>query len=104
MVAVWDFTTFWQFNIIFCSILDNHASDNVNIKHTRMTSLTSLLSGCYLLSLLRPMLPSVGGNLPSPLIAIFYMIGKRFVIQTFLYKDKSCFQLHENLFEMAALL
>ena len=29
--------------------------------HTRMTSLTSFLRGCYLLSLLRPMLPSVGG-------------------------------------------
>ena len=28
--------------------------------HTRMTSLTSFLWGCYLSSLLRPMLPSVG--------------------------------------------
>ena len=26
MVAVWDFTSFWQFDIIFCSVLDNHAS------------------------------------------------------------------------------
>ena len=26
MVAVWDFTSFWQFDIIFCSMLDNHAS------------------------------------------------------------------------------
>ena len=34
---------------------------NVNIKHTRMTSLTSFSRGCYLPSLLRPMLPSVGG-------------------------------------------
>ena len=45
-------------------MLDNHASmlnRYVNIKHTRMTSLTSFLRGCYLLSLLRPMLPSVGG-------------------------------------------
>ena len=25
-VAVWDFTSFWQFDIIFCSVLDNHAS------------------------------------------------------------------------------
>ena len=31
------------------------------MKHTRMTSLTSFLRRCYLLSLLRPMLPSVGG-------------------------------------------
>ena len=31
------------------------------MKHTRMTSLTSFLKGCYLLSLQRPMLPSVGG-------------------------------------------
>ena len=32
------------------------------IQHTRMTSLTLLLRGCYLLSFkLRPMLPSVGG-------------------------------------------
>ena len=31
------------------------------MKHTRMTSLASFLRGCYLLSLLRPMLPSVGG-------------------------------------------
>ena len=22
----WDFTSFWQFDIIFCSMLDNHAS------------------------------------------------------------------------------
>ena len=26
MVAVWDFTSFWQFDVIFCSMLDNHAS------------------------------------------------------------------------------
>ena len=26
MVAVWDFTSFWQFDIIFCSMLDNYAS------------------------------------------------------------------------------
>ena len=25
-VAVWDFTSFWQFGIIFCSVLDNHVS------------------------------------------------------------------------------
>ena len=31
------------------------------MKHTRMTSLTSFLRGCYLPSLLRPMLPLVGG-------------------------------------------
>ena len=31
------------------------------MKHTGMTSLTSFLRRCYLLSLLRPMLPSVGG-------------------------------------------
>ena len=64
MVAIWDFTSFWQFDIIFCSMLDNHASVtqvNVDIKHARMTSLTSFLRGCYLPSLLRPMLPSVGG-------------------------------------------
>ena len=26
MVAVWDVTSFWQFDLIFCSMLDNHAS------------------------------------------------------------------------------
>ena len=26
MVAVWDFTSFWQLDIIICSVLDNHAS------------------------------------------------------------------------------
>ena len=26
MVAVWDVTSFWQFDIIFCSVLDNHES------------------------------------------------------------------------------
>ena len=31
------------------------------MKHTRMTSLTSFSRGCYLPSLLRPMLPSVRG-------------------------------------------
>ena len=31
MVAVWDFTSFWQFDIIFCSMLDNHASVKVVI-------------------------------------------------------------------------
>ena len=55
MVAVWDFT----FDVIFCSMLDNHAS--IKLKHTRMTSLTSFLRGCYLLSLLRLMPPLVGG-------------------------------------------
>ena len=59
MVVVWDFTSFWQFNIIFCSMLDNHTS--IKLKHTKMTSLTSFLRGCCLLSLLRPMLPSVRG-------------------------------------------
>ena len=44
-------------------MLDNHASVKqvMSIKHTRMTGLTSFLRGCYLPSLLRPMLPSVGG-------------------------------------------
>ena len=60
MVAAWDFTSFCQFDIFFCSVVDNHAG-NVSINHTRMTSLTLFLRGCYLLSLLRPMLPSVGG-------------------------------------------
>ena len=48
---------------MFSSLLDNHASvkQTVNIKHTRISNLTSLLTGCYLLTLLRPMLPSVGG-------------------------------------------
>ena len=36
-------------------------NSNVNIRHTRMTSLTLFLRGCSLPSLLRPMLPSVGG-------------------------------------------
>ena len=26
MVAVWDFTSFWQFDILFCLVHDNHAS------------------------------------------------------------------------------
>ena len=38
-------------------MLDNH----VNIRHTKMTSLISFLRGCYLPSLLRPMLLSAGG-------------------------------------------
>ena len=59
MVAVWDVTSVWQFNIIFCSMLDNRAS--IKLKYTRLTSLTSFLRGCYLLSLLRPMLPLIGG-------------------------------------------
>ena len=76
MVAVWDFTSFRQFDIIFCSMLDNHASFKqfVNIKHTRMTGLTSFLRECYLPSLLRPMLPSVR-DLPSPLMAIFLLLS-----------------------------
>ena len=43
---------------------------------TRMTSLTSFLRGCYLLSLLRPMLSEShwSGDLPSPLMAIFSLI------------------------------
>ena len=64
MVAVWDFTSFWQFDVNFCSMFDNHASvktGNVNIKHTRMTYLISFLRGCYLLNLLRLMLPLVRG-------------------------------------------
>ena len=39
-----------------------------------MTSLTSFLRGCYLPSLLRPMLPLVG-DLPSPLMAIFIILN-----------------------------
>ena len=45
-------------------MLDNRASIKQIMsiyEHTRMTSLTSFLRGCNLLSLLRPMLPSVGG-------------------------------------------
>ena len=34
----------------------------MHIKRTKMTSLTSFLKGCFLLSLLRPNLPSVGGS------------------------------------------
>ena len=65
MVGVWDFTSFWQFDIFFlaqCLIIMHLLNRyNNNIKHTRMTSLTSFLRGRYLPSLLRPMLPSVVG-------------------------------------------
>ena len=77
MVAVWEFTSFWQFDIIFCSVLNNHASvkqGNVNIKHMRMTSLTSFLRGYNFLSLLRPMLPLVR-DLLYPMIAIFLKLS-----------------------------
>ena len=26
MATIWDFTSFWQFDIIFCSLLGDHAS------------------------------------------------------------------------------
>ena len=69
-VAVWDFTSFWQFDIILCSM------------HTRMTSLTLLLRGCYLPSLLRPMLPSVRDFASAissifSLAEIFFRFGKK---------------------------
>ena len=35
------------------------------MKHRRLISLTLFLIGCYLLSLFRPMLPSVGGFVTS---------------------------------------
>ena len=57
------------------------------MKHTRMTSLTSFLRGCYLPSLFRPILPSVG-DLPSPLMAIsLYRRGLAMlnVIATFVF-------------------
>ena len=33
MVAVWDFSSFWQFDIIFSSMLDNHASINTECQY-----------------------------------------------------------------------
>ena len=59
IVAVWEITSFWQLDITFCSLLDNRAS----VKDDKSNF---VLRACYLLSLSRPMLPSVGG-----LIAIF---------------------------------
>ena len=77
MVAVWDFTSFWQFDIIFCSMLDNHAyvKLDVNIKYTRMTSLTSFTREWFLPSLLRPMLPSVGGFAISSDVYFLHVIA-----------------------------
>ena len=47
------------------------------MKHTRMTSLTSFLSGCFLLRLFRPMLPSVGGFTISSDDYILNVDGRR---------------------------
>ena len=55
------------------------------MKHTKMTNLTLFLRGCYLLSLLRPILPSVGGfaiscdgcfyhNTTVPLLIVIYIV------------------------------
>ena len=40
LVVVWDYTSCWQFDIMSCSELDNHASVKQVMsiyKHTRMT-------------------------------------------------------------------
>ena len=67
MVAVWDFSFFWQFDTRFCSVLDYHASVKQVMpiykddKSNFIFKPTSFLRVCYLLSVLRPMLPLVGG-------------------------------------------
>ena len=47
------------------------------MKHTRMTRLTSFLRGCFLLILLRPMLPLVGGFAISSDSYILNVDGRR---------------------------
>ena len=81
MVAVWDFTSFWQFDILFaqCLIIMHLLTCNVSIKHTRMTSLTSFLRKCYLPSLLRPMLSLVGG-FPISSDGYFYLFGGNILV------------------------
>ena len=69
--------SFWQFGIIVCSVLDNYAYVKhviVNIKTTRMISLSLFLRAFYLLSLLRPILTSVGGFAISSDGYFFYFI------------------------------
>ena len=64
MVAVWDFTSFWQFDILFCLVHDNHASVmSVSIMSIKKINKANKddKSDFVLLSLFRPMLPSVGG-------------------------------------------
>ena len=67
MVAVWDFTSFWQFDIIFCSVLDNHASVKLVMSilsiQLQEDAISQVYSGpCCLRS----------GDLPSPLMANFF--------------------------------
>ena len=60
MVAVWDFNSFWQFDIIFAQCLIIMHLLN-RYKAYKGDKSNFVLRGCYLLSLLRPMLPSDGG-------------------------------------------
>ena len=83
MVAVWDSTSFWQFEIIFCSMLDNHASvkGQCQYKAYKHDKSNFILRGCYLLSLLRPMLSSVGGFAISVFFFFFFFHFFHFVFQ-----------------------
>ena len=72
MVAVWDFTSFWQFDIYFahCLII-MHRLDNINIKHIRMSVLTLFFESMLFVKFTQAHAAFGPGDSPSPLMAFF---------------------------------